>query len=94
MCLMHMRRKQRKREDSLDDPALLPQSTATLDALDRIALERALATLPVQLRTVFVLKEIEGYTHVEIGELLQISSANSATRLSRAWAILRKELRP
>ena len=94
MCLMHMRRKQRKREDSLDDPGLLPQSGAAPDALDRIALERAMATLPVQLRTVFVLKEIEGYTHVEIGELLQISSANSATRLSRAWAILRKELRP
>jgi RNA polymerase sigma-70 factor (ECF subfamily) len=76
----------------LDDPSLLPHSE-TGDALDRIALERT-ATLPVQLRTVFVLKEIEGYTHVEIAELLQISSANSATRLSRAWAILRKELRP
>jgi DNA-directed RNA polymerase specialized sigma24 family protein len=30
------------------------------DVLDRIVLERALATLPAQLRTVFVLKEIEG----------------------------------
>jgi RNA polymerase sigma-70 factor (ECF subfamily) len=94
MCLMHMRRKRRKREDSLDDRALLPHSVTTPDPLDRIALGRALATLPGQLRAVFVLKEIEGYTHVEIAELLQISSANSATRLSRAWAILRKELRP
>ena len=89
-----MRRNQRKREDPLDDPSLLPQTVTTPDALDRIALERALAALPVQFRTVFVLKEIEGYTHVEIGEMLQISSANSAARLSRAWAILRKELRP
>ena len=94
LCLMHMRRKQRKREDPLDEASVLPLSVAAADPLDRIALERALAKLPVELRTVFVLKEIEGYSHVEIAELLQISSANSATRLSRAWAILRQELRP
>ena len=92
MCLMQMRQKKRKREDRLDYEVPLTESAAVADTLDRIALERALASLPDQLRTVFVLKEIEGYTHVEIAELLQISSANSATRLSRAWAILRKEL--
>ena len=94
ICLMQMRQKKRKREDRLDYELPLPERAATADSVDRITLERALARLPDQLRTVFVLKEIEGYTHVEIAEMLQISSANSATRLSRAWAILRKELQP
>jgi len=92
MCLMQMRRKTRKREERLDDVVPMSSDAAT-DTLDRIVLEQALATLPAPLRTVFVLREIEGYTHVEIAELLHISSANSATRLSRAWAILRKEVR-
>lgn len=62
-----------------------------LHPIDRIALQRAIERLPDAYRVVFVLKEIEGYTHGEIADLLGISAGSSATRLSRAWAILRKE---
>ena len=60
--------------------------------LDSIALERALAALPDTLRTVIILKEIEGYSHKEIGELLEITPSASMVRLSRARASLRAAL--
>jgi RNA polymerase sigma-70 factor (ECF subfamily) len=90
-CLMRMRALRRRREDSLDDLTTAPVTPATRP-LDRIALERALAALPEQFRVVFALKEIEGYSHDEIADLVGITSANSAARLSRAWKMLRKEV--
>ena len=60
--------------------------------LDRIGLDRALATLPETLRSVIVLKEIEGYSHEEIGDLLDITPGASAVRASRARAALRAAL--
>jgi DNA-directed RNA polymerase specialized sigma24 family protein len=41
-----------------------------------------------------MLREVEGYSHDEIGALLGISAGTSATRLSRAWSLLRRELKP
>ena len=89
-CLMRMRTHKRRREAA--DTELMDVSTRALDVVERIALERALKQMPEQFRSVFVLREIEGYSHGEIAELLGISAANSATRLSRAWLLLRKEL--
>jgi RNA polymerase sigma-70 factor (ECF subfamily) len=58
----------------------------------REALERALATLPDALRSVFVLKEVEGYSHSEIADLLGIRRGTSEVRLLRAIRRLRQEL--
>jgi len=41
---------------------------------------------------VLVLKEIEGYSHAEVGELLGISAGASRVRLNRAMRRLRKTL--
>ena len=60
--------------------------------LDTIALERALAALPDTLRAVIILKEIEGYSHKEIADFLDITPTASAVRLSRARASLRATL--
>jgi len=92
IALMRLRSKNRKQEKPLEE-ALLNGASST-NALEQIALERALQRLPEPLRAVFVLREIEGFTHAEIAELLNISAANSATRLSRAWAALRKDINP
>ena len=48
--------------------------------------------LPDHLRAVLVLKEIEGYAHAEIAELLGISEGASRVRLTRALKRLRNEL--
>jgi RNA polymerase sigma-70 factor (ECF subfamily) len=56
-------------------------------------LRSALDTLSAPLRTVFVLKELEGYTHAEIAVLLDISVSASEARLSRATRALVLQLR-
>ena len=60
--------------------------------LNLIALERALSLLEEELRTVVVLKEIEGCSHREIAELLDISPSTSESRLHNARKLLRAEL--
>ena len=63
-----------------------------LAAQARIALRAAVDALPDPLRAVLVLKEIEGYSHAEVGELLGISTGASRVRLNRAMRLLRKTL--
>jgi RNA polymerase sigma factor (sigma-70 family) len=90
-CLMRMRQSSRRGQHV----ELAPDLVGTRDdsAVERVAVQRALHRLPESQRVVFMLAEVEGYTHAEIAEMLGISAANSATRLSRAWTQLRKELK-
>ncbi|WP_160070158.1 RNA polymerase sigma factor [Sphingobacterium bovisgrunnientis] len=48
--------------------------------------------LPLGYRTVFNLYAIEGYSHKEIAEMLQISEGNSKSQLSRARQVLQQKL--
>lgn len=58
----------------------------------RLCLRRALARLPGRERRVFVLKDVEGFKHGEIGRMLGIPEATVRTLLHRAVGRLRKEL--
>ena len=58
----------------------------------KVAIERAVDTLPAGAREVFVLHDMEGYKHDEIGELLGIDSGTSRSQLHRARMLLRKVL--
>lgn len=64
------------------------------DVENRIDLERAIERLPDGYREVFVLHDVEGYTHEEIGELLGIETGTSKSQLSRARGRLRAALAP
>jgi RNA polymerase sigma factor (sigma-70 family) len=55
-------------------------------------LEICVQRLPIDYRTVFVLREVQGYTIKETANLLEISNANVKIRLSRAKALLRSEI--
>jgi RNA polymerase sigma-70 factor (ECF subfamily) len=57
--------------------------------IDRLAIEAALAALPADLRTVFVLRVVEGYSHAEIATLLGIRKGTSEVRFHRARRRLR-----
>lgn len=57
-------------------------------------LERAIAALPTGARTVFVLHDVEGYTHDEIAQMAGVAVGTSKAQLSRARALLRKALSP
>jgi len=87
LALMRMRTVRRRREsDAGAVAALLAREDA---ALERLSIESALARLSEEQRTVFLLKEVEGYEHREIAALLEISVANSEVRLFRARQALR-----
>lgn len=53
-------------------------------------LEAAIATLPERARQVFVLMDIEGYSHEETATLLGIAEGTSKAQLFRARELLRK----
>lgn len=61
--------------------------------LDRMAIATAVRALPENLRTVFMLHEIEGYSHSEIAQVLGIRSGTAEVRLHRARKKLRSILR-
>lgn len=70
---------------SADDPRL----RATVE---RVAVERALASLPPGYREVLVLHDLKGYTHGEIGRLLGIQPGTSKSQLHHARRALRASL--
>lgn len=57
-----------------------------------IDLERAIAALPQGAREVFVLYDIEGYSHAEIADLTGIAEGTSKAQLFRARHLLRENL--
>jgi RNA polymerase sigma-70 factor (ECF subfamily) len=58
----------------------------------KVRLRRAIEGLPDGYRTVFVLHDVEGYTHEEIAAQLGIQPGTSKAQLFRARARLRTEL--
>ncbi len=60
--------------------------------LEAADLMKLIEELPVGYRTVFNLYAIEGYSHLEIGEMLKISEGTSKSQLSRARAMLQAKI--
>jgi RNA polymerase sigma-70 factor (ECF subfamily) len=80
-----------RRETELVDEAVAPRALA---AEERVDLESAIEQLPPGYREVFVLHDVEGYTHEEIAGLLGIEPGTSKSQLSRARQRLRTALAP
>lgn len=55
-------------------------------------LEKSLEKIPVMYRSVFALREIEGFSVAETAELLGITQVNVKVRLNRARALLQKQV--
>lgn len=82
----------RTRETVLDDAEALGGSTRQVDPDLKDRLYRAIDALPEGYRTVFVLHDVEGYTHEEIGQMLGIQAGTSKAQLFRARGRLRESL--
>lgn len=87
LALMGMRTVRRRRETSAD--AVVSLLAREDKPLERMSIEAALERLSDEQRTVFLLREVEGYEHREIAALLDISVSNSEVRLFRARQALR-----
>jgi RNA polymerase sigma-70 factor (ECF subfamily) len=64
------------------------------DAIARLDLETAIASLPAGYRVVLVLHDVEGFTHEEIGERLGITAGTSKGQLFKARRAVRARLCP
>ncbi len=69
---------------------MLPSNTYQNDSFAAKDLLKIIQTLPVGFKTVFNLYAIEGYSHKEIGDMLNISEGTSKSQYSRAKAHLQK----
>ena len=61
-------------------------------AVNRLDLERALAELPAGYRAAFVLHDVEGFEHREVGAILGISEGTSKSQVHKARMRLRQLL--
>jgi len=93
--LMHFRRRSFKNEKT-SESGEMPEQTVhgtsnprKMPVIDRIALKNAVAELPVGYRKVFLLHDVEGFEHEEVGRLLGISIGTSKSQLHKARLKLR-----
>lgn len=97
--LMHFRRRKSRPEYTTDDgetPVQIVKGTENqnkMPVVDRIVLEDAITKLSPGYRAVFVLHDVEGYEHNEIGRMLGISEGTSKSQLHKARLKLRSLIR-
>ena len=93
--VLSKRATQRKREarnaggDSLLSRVMAPTRRSSGHALD---IESAIGRLPARARDVFVLYDVEGYSHDEIAETMGVSVGTSKSQLHRARMLMRQHL--
>lgn len=77
------------------DTVMIFEKSDNVSAIDKMSENELLviiSKLPDGYRTVFNLNVIEGYTHREIGDMLNISENTSKSQLARARAYLQKRV--
>lgn len=85
-------RRTRDRETLVADTEILGRSVPADDLDLRRALDHAVEALPEDHRLVFVMHEMEGYTHREIADALGTRVGTAKARLSRARTQLKQLL--
>jgi RNA polymerase sigma-70 factor (ECF subfamily) len=97
--LMHLRKSGVRREKTTEDGEV-PEPKVNnapvpgqLMALDRLALDKAIAQLPPGYRAVFILHDVEGYEHAEIARMLGGCVGTSKSQLHKARKKLRELLK-
>jgi RNA polymerase sigma-70 factor (ECF subfamily) len=86
------RRRSTHGESPLEAETFVEPTTRSVDHPLRLALKRALTELAPIYREVFVLCEVEGHTHREVAEILEIPEGTSKGRLFEARQRLRARL--
>lgn len=96
VCLSHFRseKKRRQHASSLSEPLNLDLAASTDHSDLRPFLEEAIQKLPEGYRLVFVLYQIQGYSHREIAAILDVTEGTSKSQLHKARKELRRLLEP
>jgi len=96
--LMHFRRRAVKIEKTTEDgstPIRIVSGTenpSRMALIDRIALNQAIGQLPPGYRMVFILHDLEGFEHDQIGKMLGCAVGTSKSQLHKARQRLRQLL--
>jgi len=96
--LMHFRRPIVRTEHTTEDgstPIQIAHGTENhnrMALIDRIALDEALGHLAPGYRLVFILHDVEGYEHEQIGKMLGCAAGTSKSQLHKARLKLRRLL--
>ena len=77
-----------RRFERIDDPAAFERGVDRSEGV-ALDLEAAIGRLPEGARTVFVLHDVEGFTHDEIAKMTRIAAGTSRAQLFRARRLLR-----
>jgi len=92
-CLLYIRKnKNMYLEVDLENAVAEPNYELASTNLDTDELLLLIDKLPVGYKTVFNMFAIEGYSHKEISEMLDITESTSKSQLSRARKLLQKQL--
>lgn len=89
VCRETLARRGRWNMVDMDEDVIAIEPADTRQTLD---LERAIARLPAACRAAFVLHDIEGFTHEEIGEHFGYTAGTSKSQVFRARRALRRML--
>ena len=88
-ALQALRKTETRQKHEGPMPETIAVSPESSDVLLGDRLERALDQLPVRMRKVLILHDVEGYTHDEIGELLGVAPGTSKSQLFKARGKMR-----
>lgn len=95
---MHFRYRSKSREVQTSDGEMPEREMAIVhraeprQLIDRLAIEKAVRTLPRGCRAAFILHDLEGYKHNESAQLLGCSAGTSKSQLHKARLRLRELL--
>ncbi|TLU98114.1 RNA polymerase sigma factor [Dyadobacter luticola] len=90
-ALGYLRKQKRVLEDAISEEVNnIPDYVHADQNLETEELLSLIETLPTGYRTVFNLYAIEGYSHMEIAEMLGVTESTSKSQLHRARALLQK----
>jgi len=92
-AMQHLRRKRRHRWTALNWEPEERKPDRSRQCETRELLDRALAQIEPELRSIFVLREVEGLSYEAIGAAVGIPMGTVASRLSRARHDLQERLR-
>jgi len=91
-CLMWLRKKNNFYLVPLSEAEDLMAEEINIELFDSSFVLSSIAELPIGYRTVLNLSVIEGYSHQEIGAMLNIKEATSRSQLNKAKQTLKQKL--
>jgi len=90
-CISHTRKKAQTKEVSIDDISEINDPKDDPSFMEK-NLERAVTFLPPKQKAIFLLHDVQGFTHDEIADIMKLTEGTSKSQLFKARMKLRELL--